>query len=69
VAVSSWFIETTLAGWVLAFTSVCLETRLLGPNSGFYVRWSLMIPQAPGKSMRAGLGISGQRDMELQARL
>jgi len=30
VAVSSWFIETTLAGWVLAFISVCLETRWLG---------------------------------------
>jgi len=28
-----------------------------------------MIPQAPGKSMRAGLEISGQRAMELQARL
>jgi len=37
LAVSSWFIEATLAGWVLAFISVCLETRWLGPNSGFYV--------------------------------
>ena len=37
MAVSLWFIETTLAGWVLAFISVCLETRWLGPYSGFDV--------------------------------
>ena len=37
MAVSSWFIQTSLAGCVLTFISVCLETRWLGPNSTFYV--------------------------------
>jgi len=35
VAVSQWFIETTLAGWVSDFISVCLETRWLGQKSWF----------------------------------
>jgi len=39
VAVSEWFIKTTLAGWVLGagFISVCLKTRWLGPKRGFNV--------------------------------
>jgi hypothetical protein len=35
VAVSQWFIETTLAGWVADFIYVCLETRWLGPKPWF----------------------------------
>jgi len=41
LAVSLCYIETTLSGWVLGagFISlrVCLETRWLGQNGGFYV--------------------------------
>ena len=35
VAVSEWFTETTLAGWVSDCISVCLETRWLGQNPWF----------------------------------
>jgi len=35
VAVSWWFIETTLAGWVSDSISVCLETRWLGQKPWF----------------------------------
>jgi len=42
VAVSKWFIKTTLAGWVADFIYVCLETRWLGQNPWFLFPGTLL---------------------------